>query len=922
MSKSLIHKIVLLLLTLSLYPIRNVAQEANRAMFIHCKDSGLHTVFFSDVDSIVYSHVDLDSVTCDDYVTQEIWTPDTVVRISLDDIQDISFQTPETEYKNGVIVLNEEYQSWIVACDSLTLFFRPNVPTDLLPHIGDKLVTTDMNDVFPLGFIGQVTSINYTYEVIQVECNEILLSDVFDRYYCVVEGVCERSPEGIIRLKKAKGNYSEPLAPIKFSDKIEFNTGWKSSEYCELGGGISTEYSFEIQPTLRFVYINEYGEQFVSINFDFDETFTTACDLFGYFKVEKEVPVVNVPIPVEAVPLTKFYIKAGPRFEFGGNLALSFQRFDKFKTGYFFTKGTNPNVKYRNGFKKVTRTDEDQSVTMAVGNLSLYGGLFLEVGYGLLIEDWGKVYARFDAGMELKLEADLGKSVDDAAFSTTLYDRANDLVTLGLDFCYGPSIGISMEVGNVHAGISKSAMTHIPVFKKGLFPRFENTRFIIDNNRDGQLYFEAGGDMLTSVPVGFKVLDENNQQVACEWFDNEVIGPMFLPYKMPYQIPKVNKKYTAYPVFKFLNKYEILASPSAEISIDIAPVADGSDILSSRSAQLKGHVEGKKGYLDESVVFGFIYGTNSQLESSDTKRVIAQCDPNYNFTATANDLSGGKTYYYKAFIYVNGEYCYSDETLEFTSPLSVEISNVTTTAAQYRPTGHPQHFTYKDKLYEFKYNVATTVTLSNDEGVENWGYCYKGPENDSVISRISLKGAPYTYEDKRFPYYRNGSPTGHTARLYPFVKYTDDDKYYYGEPIDYPLIYPDTSKIELTGCSTPEVVTRQNVEYNGAIYDYCSTFIIDYTATGAYWISVGAEKFGNGWNTWEQGLFPSEQAKAMDGSNRLTLNFYYNARVLYGDYYIRLKGTDDTHEAGSCVSNDYVRLIHNGQVFTGCELKR
>ena len=254
MRKVLIQKIVLFLLALSLYPIQIVAQETSKAMFIHCKDGGLHTVFFSEVDSVVCSHVDIDSISCEDYVTQEIWTPDTVLRIPLNDIQDISFQTPEIEYKNGVIVLREEYQAWIVGCDSLTLLFSPNVPADLLPHIGDKLVTTDMNDVFPTGFIGQVTSINYTEKAIKVACNEIMLSDVFDRYYCVVEGVCERSPEGRIRLKKAKSNYTEPLAPIKFSDKLEFNTGWKASEYCELGGGISTEYSFEIQPTLRFVY--------------------------------------------------------------------------------------------------------------------------------------------------------------------------------------------------------------------------------------------------------------------------------------------------------------------------------------------------------------------------------------------------------------------------------------------------------------------------------------------------------------------------------------------------------------------------------------------------------------------------------------------------------------------------------------------
>ena len=255
---------------------------------------------------------------------------------------------------------------------------------------------------------------------------------------------------------------------------------------------------------------------------------------------------------------------------------------------------------------------------------------------------------------------------------------------------------------------------------------------------------------------------------------------------------------------------------------------------------------------------------------------------------------------------------------ELKQVIPITITSVNTTSALYRPTDHPQHFEYKENPYEFKYNVATTVSLTDDTDVENWGYCYDGPDNYG-ISRISLKGAPYTYEDTRFPYYRNGSPTAHTARLYPFVKYSGDNEYYYGEPVDYPLVYPDTSTVELTGCSTNDVVTRENVEYNGVTYDYCSTFILDYNATGAYWITVGAEETGNGWSGWDNNLPARERAKAADGSNRLTFNYYYNRKELDGEYMLRIKGTDGQHGT-SCTSSKSVRLIHNGKSFIGCEL--
>lgn len=328
--------------------------------------------------------------------------------------------------------------------------------------------------------------------------------------------------------------------------------------------------------------------------------------------------------------------------------------------------------------------------------------------------------------------------------------------------------------------------------------------------------------------------------------------------------------------------------------------------------------------------YGICYAINEKPDTTNSVRLNIHLNNHETQTIskgffTIVDLQPNTQYYYRAFIYnkITRELSYAAETKSFRTlslkSVPVSISAVTTTASQYRPTDHPQHFIYKDSPYEFKYDVATTVKLTDDEGVENWGYVYEGPYEGDKKSRISLMGAQSEYEDTRFAYYRNGSPSGHTARLYPFVKYTGDDEFYYGEPVDYPLIYPETSTVELTECSTNDVVTHEHVEYNGVTYDYCSTFVLDYNATGAYWITVGAEETGNGWNAWDNNLPARERAKAADGSNRLTINYYYNQKVLEGDYLLRLKGNDEHHNT-SCTSSKSVRLTHDGKTFTGCEM--
>lgn len=67
------------------------AKAQNDAMFVYRNDGAINAFLKSDVDSMVCSQIDLDSLMHSDYVVQEIWTADSVYRIPLAVIDSICF---------------------------------------------------------------------------------------------------------------------------------------------------------------------------------------------------------------------------------------------------------------------------------------------------------------------------------------------------------------------------------------------------------------------------------------------------------------------------------------------------------------------------------------------------------------------------------------------------------------------------------------------------------------------------------------------------------------------------------------------------------------------------------------------------------------------------------------------------------------
>ena len=273
-----------------------------------------------------------------------------------------------------------------------------------------------------------------------------------------------------------------------------------------------------------------------------------------------------------------------------------------------------------------------------------------------------------------------------------------------------------------------------------------------------------------------------------------------------------------------------------------------------------------------------------------------------------NNLKPSTTYKYCTYYMdkTNGVSCLGEYKTFTTESAPFEISKVDITKATY----YPNNYTYNNKQYSFKYNCTTYVTLKDNTDVVDWGYVYIDPEGN-VSNPISLKQYSGTVGDPRYAYCRNEA--NGKIRLQGYVKYKDDDEIYYGEVQEFPIEYPAESSVEMKSCTFQG--TESNAAYQGKTYKYKSTYRYLFTASGAYWLKVGTEETGSGWNNWNN--LPDYMTSPVDGTNALTVNYYYDDKTFTGDYNVYLKATDATHSV-THLTTEYVTYTHSGNQFTGC----
>ena len=140
------------------------AQEENAAFYIYQNDGHFDGFFYDQVEKISYSKFDTLAIEHDDYVSQEIVTADSTYRIMLTAIDSVGFQQPEIKFNPRLRNMDEQglnsyFDHLDKSAGGVFLYFRDNLPTELMPKTGDVLMGIDEAVYGEDGYFGKVVAV-------------------------------------------------------------------------------------------------------------------------------------------------------------------------------------------------------------------------------------------------------------------------------------------------------------------------------------------------------------------------------------------------------------------------------------------------------------------------------------------------------------------------------------------------------------------------------------------------------------------------------------------------------------------------------------------------------------------------------------------------------------------------------------------
>ena len=555
-------KLYLIILTV-LTALTATAQTVGEAFYIYRNDGGFNAFFRDEVDSIAYSHYDLDSLYYDENVTQLVYTADSLYRIPLAAIDSVGFVQPDNVYKPGVISLNGDILDYLVKSEGVYLYFLATTPSQLLPRVGDKLVTIEMTQMFPCGFAAEVVNVERTGDYNIVECKGLELEDVFDSYCYTVS---MESDDDEAAARAAENTFSPKTINIpKLSHSWSIGVG---TPLFDVDGSVEAwvKPTFHIRGTDmvdpkrgRITNIRVTG------NYDTGETYSIA--LSKSYSKDFSFPVGTGERPV--APLLSFFWDFGVFVGVTGSVSFSQTYGQQFVShiDYMREGKKMPTIK----FDRPEQTGSEHSVPRIALNGSVRGGVFAELGFKpwLLDKDSpiGKASGRIEVGIEAEMEhgIDLG-GLENADRKTTLYDVVDhygDLTQPSLTISPYASVSWMVKIGpwDVHGDIWKGKFGS-PFYEGGFFPHFDNTACERTATK-GSIKFSSDLSRTCPFPwqIGFSVFDKNDNHVKTQFFGRSYITPYdFDTYDVTISGLDDDAEYKVYPAINVFN-HDVLASP-------------------------------------------------------------------------------------------------------------------------------------------------------------------------------------------------------------------------------------------------------------------------------------------------------------------------------------------------------------------------
>lgn len=472
-----------------------MAQSEDEQVLVFRNTGEVNLFYSSELDSVVCSHFDVDSVWHEETVSQVFYGKDTTLVVPLAEVDSVCFgNRNEIVFHPGVHQLEEQDTVWLIRYDGNSLFFRSDTPERVLPKTGEKLFAQQYKPKLPLGICAQVDNVTMVNGEWKVDIHDVELSDIFERLFYA----------GKIKLDEPRQGNQQRIAKSHHEFKGDLRV--------ENLGGINFDLNLDIE---GHVVVHPL-QGFYCYEADIVNSQSISASLWTVEResVQARTRIANIPLGVYALVFT-------PNLTINGFVELSAE----LSVRATFGNSTSSHISW------VKRRGEDPVFTNTnQGDNS--DGRFREVDVTLEGEWFTGCEAIFDfnifreiAGARLKIR--VGPSLD-GEFGIHMLDRARD---------YSPEVyGKAQIRTSLKALIEGSAYIHNPLHPtedelEQTFFRLEN-RFFQHSLALFPHFFESlavqapptqqpqtevttatktDSEMLKEVEVGFQLLDEQEE---------------------------------------------------------------------------------------------------------------------------------------------------------------------------------------------------------------------------------------------------------------------------------------------------------------------------------------------------------------------------------------------------------------------------
>ena len=584
--------------------LTTTAQTIGNAFYIYRSNGQVDGFLRDDVLSMTYSCYDLDSILMDDYVTQEISTYDSLYRIPLAEIDSISFVNPETVYADGVVELSDDLFSYVTSVDGMCLTFSPSIPSKLLPKVGDKLVTVELSDLLPRGFLGKVSDVSSDAVGITVCCDSIPLTDAVKRFYAVYE-LTGIDGDYYTKPRRAIYQYND-LYVIKYpalKGNFDISALINTRDVYEYSGNASVE--FDLRPEI-------YGNMTITID---DDRFLQRAQahIVAYMDGEMKLDIAgeakrdvmqdalshmtfsnDFPLPLGF----SIYTEVGPRLEFGGEFAVGVT----LNPWYYHTLDINSTLlPVGDAYIPILNTvNQDLNASAGLawdhvagsfeGNACVYGRLGFAWGTHHTAWVGGEAEAGFKGNVKLKLDMAALRTADR---NTLFYETVNPLWTADIKRYWGIRFVASAMDDRFQFNHGHDRDWGEPYFQGRLLPQFSDMVAMQVNPDSIDVDVNIDNDCLLPFSVGFSALDESGHIMGEPQYHATRYWSRFWssrnnPYHVGLHDIEASNVRKVYPTIKVLG-YDVLATPYTDKVMRV--ITKEADSVRAVGATLHGEVE-------------------------------------------------------------------------------------------------------------------------------------------------------------------------------------------------------------------------------------------------------------------------------------------------------------------------------------------